>query len=290
MIVKNIALISISIIATQTGLGLAHLIGQSGKSVQGWSVLFICAIWVYLLNWLAYIPASIAQTEKYYDLIGAVSYISMISLAIYLSAPLDLRAQVVSALVILWAVRLGSYLFKRIRHEKSDHRFDELKTNPFRFLITWTVQAAWVVITSLCALVILSSNPTLRWDIFATIGLAIWVFGFTIEVVADWQKSQFKRNPENKGRFIQTGLWSRSQHPNYFGEIVLWIGIAIIAFPILSGWQYLALLSPVFVILLLLKISGIPILQKTAKERWGNEIEFQKYHQSTPILIPKLFK
>lgn len=108
-------------------------------------------------------------------------------------------------------------------------------------------------------------------DLFAMIGFLIWVFGFAFEVIANSQKRKFSADPQNKGRFIQTGLWSRSRHPNYFGEIMLWLGIAIIALPVLQGWQWVALISPVFVTLLLTRVSGVPMLEKKADTKWGGQ-------------------
>jgi len=110
------------------------------------------------------------------------------------------------------------------------------------------------------------------------------------EVVADTQKSRFNTDPANKGKFIQSGLWSRSRHPNYFGEIVLWIGIAIIAVPVLQGWQWIAMISPLFVTLLLTRVSGVPLLEKKAGKKWGGQVDYEEYKKNTPVLIPRLTK
>ena len=122
------------------------------------------------------------------------------------------------------------------------------------------------------------------------IGLIIWILGFTFEVVADAQKSRFRADLQNKDKFIQSGLWSLSRHPNYFGEIVLWIGIAIIAVPVLKGWQWVCMISPVFVTVLLTRISGIPPLEKRADEKWGGQNGYEEYKAHTPVLIPRLPK
>jgi steroid 5-alpha reductase family enzyme len=116
----------------------------------------------------------------------------------------------------------------------------------------------------------------------------VWVFGFAMEAIADYQKSRFNASPANQGKFINTGLWSRSRHPNYFGEIVLWVGVAIIALPVLQGWQWVALISPVFVTLLLTRISGVPLLEKKADEMWGGQEDYEAYKKNTPVLIPRL--
>jgi steroid 5-alpha reductase family enzyme len=120
------------------------------------------------------------------------------------------------------------------------------------------------------------------------VGFLIWVFGFAFEVIADSQKSRFKADPANEGKFINTGLWARSRHPNYFGEIVLWIGVAVIAFPVLQGWQLVTLISPVFVTLLLTRISGLPMLERRADETWGGQEDYEAYKGRTPVLIPRL--
>ena len=138
------------------------------------------------------------------------------------------------------------------------------------------------------ALVTITTTYRKELEVFALIGFLIWSCGFVIEVVADIQKSRFNANPENKGKFIQTGLWSRSRHPNYFGEIILWFGVTMIALPVLQGWQWVALISPVFVTILITRISGIPLLEKKADKKWGGHEDYQIYKQKTPVLIPRL--
>jgi steroid 5-alpha reductase family enzyme len=277
------------LVFTALGLGVAFGIGQIGQLHQTLPIILICAIWAYVLNWLAFIPAILAKTEKYYDLIGSLTYISTISLAVYLSAPISVVGWVVAAMVMIWAIRLGSFLFLRIKRDKHDKRFDEIKTNRFRFLLTWTLQGAWVVLTSAAALTVITSTNQAQWGVITTIGFVLWAIGFAIEVIADSQKSAFRKDIANKNKFINSGLWARSQHPNYFGEILLWVGVAVMAVPILSGWSWLALISPLFVMFLLLKVSGIPMLQKAGLKKWGDNPDYMAYRENTPKLIPKLF-
>jgi steroid 5-alpha reductase family enzyme len=277
------------LVFTALGLGVAFGIGQIGQLHQTLPIILICAIWAYVLNWLAFIPAILAKTEKYYDLIGSLTYISTISLAVYLSAPISVVGWVVAAMVMIWAIRLGSFLFLRIKRDKHDKRFDEIKTNGFRFLLTWTLQGAWVVLTSAAALTVITSTNQAQWGVITTIGFVLWAIGFAIEVIADSQKSAFRKDIANKNKFINSGLWARSQHPNYFGEILLWVGVAVMAVPILSGWSWLALISPLFVMFLLLKVSGIPMLQKAGLKKWGDNPDYMAYRENTPKLIPKLF-
>jgi steroid 5-alpha reductase family enzyme len=268
---------------------LVALAGSQGGSSIGGMPLFALAVGLaFLIQWLVFIPSYYLQTEKFFDLTGSITYISVITLALLLSAGVDGRSILLWALVVIWALRLGSFLFRRIRKAGKDDRFDELKTSFLRFLNVWTIQGLWVTFTMAAALVAITTTTRKELDIFTIVGFVIWIIGFTIEAVADAQKSRFNANPDNKGKFVHTGLWSRSRHPNYFGEIVIWIGVAVIALPVLQGWQWVALISPIFVTLLLTKVSGVPLLEKKADEKWGGQEEYEAYKKRTPVLIPRL--
>lgn len=265
---------------------LVALAGSSGSATVGSVAVFaVCALLAYGINWLVFIPSNRRKTEHYFDLTGSITYVSVVIVALLLSDDLDARALIVGAMVIVWAVRLGSFLFRRVRRDGRDGRFDEIKVDPLRFFMTWTLQGLWVLLTLAAALAIITSVERKAIEIVGIIGIAIWLGGFAIEVVADRQKSAFKQDSDNEGRFITTGLWAWSRHPNYFGEIVLWIGVAVMAVPILSGWRWVTLISPVFVILLLTRVSGIPMLEKRAEDRWGDEDEYRRYVESTPVLV-----
>lgn len=257
---------------------------------EGIPLFVFCYILAFGINYLAFIPAYIFQTEKFFDLVGSISFITVITAAIWLAPEWDARAWIVFGLVIIWAVRLGTFLFTRILKEGKDGRFDDLKPNFMSFLTVWTLQGLWVSISLSAALVIICGPLKKPLDIFAIIGLAVWLIGFILEAVADAQKSKWRANPDNKGKFIRSGLWSISRHPNYMGEMMIWIGIAIIAVPVLQGWQFFALISPLFVIILLSRISGIPLLEKRADEKWGGMEDYENYKKNTPLLIPKLFR
>jgi steroid 5-alpha reductase family enzyme len=264
--------------------------GSQGGQTLGTIPLFALAVGLaFLIQWLVFIPSYMRQTEKFFDLTGSLTYISIVTLALVLSKEVDLRTIVLWALVVIWASRLGTFLFRRIRREGKDDRFDELKPSFLRFLNVWTVQGLWVTFTMAAALVVITTSKRVGFDIFAIIGLLIWIFGFSMEALADMQKNRFNANPANKGKFIQTGLWSRSRHPNYFGEIVIWIGVAVIALPVLQGWQWVALISPLFVTLLLTRVSGVPLLEKKSDAKWGGQPDYEAYKQRTPVLIPWLW-
>lgn len=242
----------------------------------------------FVINWVAFIPAFIFQTEKFFDLTGTITYITVTVVAMLLAPVQDARTFLLMGLVIIWSVRLGTFLFKRVLKAGKDGRFDDLKPNFFRFLSVWTLQGLWVTFTMAAALVAMTTSLKKPLGLFAIVGFIIWLVGISVEALADTQKSHWRDNPENKGKFINVGLWKKSRHPNYFGEIVIWIGVAIIAMPVLQGWQYAALISPIFVTLLLTRISGVPMLEKRADEKWGGQEDYEEYKKNTPVLIPKL--
>ncbi|MGZ5382918.1 MAG: DUF1295 domain-containing protein [Acidimicrobiia bacterium] len=267
---------------------LVMLAGSDGSTTVGSIAVFaVCGLLAYVINWVVFVPSNRARTEHYFDLTGSVTYVTVTAVALLLSKDLDARAVIVGVMVGVWAFRLGSFLFRRVRRDGRDGRFDRIKTDPLRFFMTWTLQGLWVLLTLACALAIITGNERRSIGWVAIVGMGIWVAGFAIEAVADQQKSAFKKNTTNEGRFITSGLWAWSRHPNYFGEITLWTGIAIMALPVLSGWRWATLISPVFVVVLLTRVSGIPMLEARAEKRWGDDEEFQTYTRTTPVLIPR---
>ena len=269
------------------GAAIAWAGSQGGASVLGIPIFALSVGLAFAIQWLAFIPAYRLQNESFFDLTGSITYVSVTVIAVLLSPVVDGRSILLLALVVIWAARLGTFLFRRIRKAGKDTRFDEIKPSFIRFLNTWTLQGLWVTFTLAAALAAITTTMRKELDPFAAIGFLVWVFGFAFEVTADLQKSRFRADPNNKGRFIHTGLWAWSRHPNYFGEIMLWVGVAIIALPVLRGWQWVTLISPVFVALLITRISGVPILEKQADERWGGQVDYEAYKGRTPVLIPR---
>jgi len=263
--------------------------GADGGLLRGNMPVFLISGSIgFLLHWLVFVPSFIYQTEHYFDLTGALSFMLTVLVALVNLPGLDIRTLILAVMVSVWSLRLGTYLFLRVKRVGKDVRFDDIKPRFFRFLFTWTMGGLWVLVTiapALAAMTTLFQQP-LGWMSYT--GILLWVVGFGIEVIADQQKTNFRNDPDNKGRFIKSGLWSRSRHPNYFGEILLWIGVALVAMPVLAGWQLLTLISPLLVILLLTRVSGIPLLERKAENTWGNDAEYIAYRNSTPVLIPRL--
>jgi steroid 5-alpha reductase family enzyme len=271
--------------ALAIGVAVAFAGSQGSTQVGAISVFALAGVIAYAINIVAFVPAILRQTERFFDATGSATYLTVIVAALLLSDDVDARALIVGGLVVVWALRLGTFLFARIRRDGRDGRFDAIKTDAPRFLMTWVLQGLWVFLTLACALAVITSETRESLDVFAVVGIIVWLIGFSIEVMADRQKSIFRADPANRDRFITTGLWAWSRHPNYFGEITLWAGILITALPILDGWRWVVLVSPLFVYLLLTRISGIPMLERRALKKWGDDGEYQRYVANTPALM-----
>tara|TARA_B110000116_G_C16775225_1_gene555410 strand:+ start:995 stop:1837 length:843 start_codon:yes stop_codon:yes gene_type:complete len=242
----------------------------------------------FLFQWILFIPAYLFQTEKFYDISGSINYIIIIAYIYYnsyLKFDFNLGNLILSILITIWAVRLGSFLFFRIKKDGEDKRFRSIKPSPTKFFMTWTLQGMWVSICSLCAITGMSSDKGIVINNLFYLGLIIFILGFYIEVIADYQKTKFRNDPKNKNSFVTSGLWAYSRHPNYLGEISLWIGISIISFSSLSNWQFITLISPVFTYILLVHISGITFLEVSGNKKWGHLKSYQEYIKKTPRLL-----
>mgnify|MGYP005628651615 CR=1 FL=1 len=250
----------------------------------GLPLLVSFVLLAFIIQWLAFIPAYAFQTEKYFDLLGSLTYIVLAATALSVSS-LQPGSIAIAAMVIIWAVRLGSFLYTRVKQVGHDTRFRSIKPDFLQFLMTWTFQGMWVSRTFCAGLTALLTAEPHPLDVWVLSGCGLWLAGFMIEVIADRQKTAFRLQESNSGKFIQHGLWAWSRHPNYFGEILLWTGIAVAAFPVLEGLQLVTLISPIFVFFLLTKISGVRMLEAQARRRWGDDPEYKLYLQRTPSIV-----
>jgi len=188
-------------------------------------------------------------------------------------------------LVTVWGTRLATHIFVRKSGKGEDFRYRRWRkewggTFVWRsFLQIFMLQGAVVFVVALPILLIIN-NPGPRLGLLDFCGFLIWLFGFAFEAVGDWQLLQFKKNPDNKGHIIQSGLWRFTRHPNYFGEATLWWGMYLIAFSVPYG--VLAIVSPVLIDFLLLKVSGIPMLEV----KYEGSAEFEAYKRRTNAFFP----
>ena len=267
----------------------AFLVAVLIAGATGIDLVLRVVILAFVIQWIAFLPAYIFQTEKFYDLTGSLTYLSVIWYSLISSSNnfvnLNGANIAIVLLITLWATRLGSFLFMRIHKDGEDKRFRTIKPSATQFFMTWTLQGLWVSLCSMCALTAISSDTGVVMNVLFYIGLGLFLYGFITEVIADKQKTAFRSIPENRDKFITTGLWAKSRHPNFFGEIVLWTGIAVMSFSSLAGLQYLTLISPVFTYLLLVYVSGVRMLEARADKKWGDKEEYIRYKTDTPVLI-----
>lgn len=286
-----------SVISLAVAIVIAYAAGYPGIGNQlagrrdvGPVITYAAGIAI-VIQWVVFIPAFAFQTEKYYDLTGSITYVTLTAATLGYrlgysnrDASLNVRQIVSSAMAIVWALRLGSFLVKRIHRAGKDGRFDAVKPNFAAFLAAWTIQGLWVFLTLLSVLVINTTvvDRALVWT--DAVGWAVWCVGFGIEIVADEQKTAF--NNLKTGKWVEVGLWRFSRHPNYFGEIVLWLGQFIVGCSVYQGGQWIAAMSPLFVAFLLIKVTGIPMLEQRADEKWGTDEDYQRYKKVVSVLVP----
>ena len=276
-----------TLLAIATGGLLAYIGSTRGAhTATGISIYAIVIAGTFILQWIAFIPSWLKRSERFFDSMGSVGFILAVWAALLVSEGSNLRSVAITVCITLWAIRLGAFLTHRIAKTGSDKRFNKIKHDFSLLFMTWTLQALWICVTSSAALVAITSQTTVSSiDAWLVVGAVLWILGMGIEISADFQKSRFRIVPENQNKFITEGLWSWSQHPNYFGEILLWIGIAVMAVPTMYQWQFVTLGSPIFVWLLLTRISGIRMLDAKARKEWGADPEYIQYAKRTPKLI-----
>ena len=280
---KVITNILISVLSFAISYGIAHLTGSV--------IVKNAVLLAYVIHWIAYIPAYIFQTEKFYDLTGSVTYLSVVwfvFLSTYQSISLNFGNLILVLLISIWTIRLGLFLFMRIHKAGEDKRFRSIKTSASQFFMTFTLSGLWVTLCSMCALVAISSPEGLVMNALTYVGIILFIIGFGIEIVADNQKTAFRSIEANKDSFITSGLWSKSRHPNYFGEVLLWFAIAVISFSSLEGLQLITLISPVFTYILLVYVSGVRMLEDMNDKKWADNEQYKSYKKNTPMLFPKL--
>ena len=265
---------------------IAFTISYSVGLATNLEIVIDAILLAFIIQWILFIPAYLLQTEKFYDISGSITYVSVVSYCFfnnYDPENLNIGNVILSIIIVFWALRLGSFLFIRIKKAGEDIRFREIKKSPTRFFMTWTLQGMWVSLCSACALAGIAKGVIINSYFY--IGLTVFFIGFIIEIIADNQKTKFRSNPENKDKFIDSGLWKFSRHPNYMGEILLWLGISIISLSSLEGLEFATLISPLFTYLLLVYVSGIRILEHNGDKKWGHLDSYKSYKKNTPRLI-----
>ena len=237
------------------------------------------------LNGVFFAVAAARRTDVVTDLSYSLTF-ALLAIVLPFTGAREPVQLVASLLVLVWAVRLGTYLFRRILRMKVDHRFDEMRDKPLRFARFWLLQAVAVAVIMLPVSYLLDRDDAPGVGAWAIAGTVLWLAGLLIEAAADAQKSAFRARDENRGRFIANGLWRYSRHPNYFGEILVWWGLFLYAVPFLHGAAFAVVIGPIFITVLLLFVSGIPLLERSADRKYGDDPAYRDYKRRTSILVP----
>ncbi|XP_050255917.1 uncharacterized protein LOC126701661 isoform X1 [Quercus robur] len=251
----------------------SHFLGLTAIVTVGYQLLF-------------FIVTALLKFDKVTDFAGSTNFVIIAILTLVLKGSWHFRQIVLTLLVAIWGLRLGLFLLMRILQWGEDRRLDEMRASLGKLAVFWIFQAVWVWTVSLPVTVVNSSNRNPSLQAEDIIGWIIWSVGFLVEATADQQKLTFKNSPENRGKWCNVGLWQYSRHPNYFGEIFLWWGIFVASTPVLEGAEWLVILGPIFLTLLLLFISGIPLLEESADKKFGNVTGYGLYKRKTSPLIP----
>ncbi|MEM4397383.1 MAG: DUF1295 domain-containing protein [Candidatus Woesearchaeota archaeon] len=244
--------------------------------------ILLSFFFVFLMQMFGFFLGFFFKTDKFTDLFYGLCFAFLALFLLFYNKMFLFLHFVLVLMIFLWGFRLSGYLFYRILKTKKDNRFDEIRNNFFKFLGFWILQATAIFLIMLPSIVFLSSEIK-NITLYNIVGFIIWLIGFLIETIADFQKDAFKK--KHKDKFINVGLWKYSRHPNYFGEILVWIGVFIFTIPVLKGIVWLTIISPIFITFLLLFVSGIPILEKNADEKYGHLKEYQEYKRKTCLLI-----
>jgi len=250
----------------------------------------VTAIWLSFaialaVNGAFFAVAAARRTDVVTDLSYSLTF-ALLAIVLLFTGAREPVQLVASLLVLLWAIRLGGYLFRRILRMKVDHRFDGMREEPLRFARFWLLQAITVAVVMLPVSYLLDRDHPAGFGAWAVAGAAVWLAGLAIETVADAQKSAFRAREENRGRFVASGLWRYSRHPNYFGELLVWWGLFVYAVTALDGAAFAVVAGPLFITVLLLLVTGIPPLERSADEKYGDDAAYRDYKQRTSILVP----
>lgn len=207
---------------------------------------------------------------------------------LFFTQPHQIVSSVLYGLIFIWGLRLSLHIYLRSRNKPEDFRYRQWreawgKTFYWRsYLQVYLLQAFFLFVIS-SPIMLASVSSSIDWSWFTSLGIAIWSLGFCFQAVADYQLAFFVRNRKHKNEIMKSGLWKYSRHPNYFGEILMWWGVFIIVLPLKYGIFFI--ISPVTLSLLLIFVSGIPMLEK----KYEGNVAFQAYKKITPPLVPKFW-
>lgn len=229
--------------------------------------------------------AASLRTDKVTDLSYGLTFIVLALWLLARTPEPPGAALVLAGMVVAWGVRLAGYLFYRILHMGRDRRFDGIREHFWKFLQFWVFQGVvvWIVLLP----VLLWFGAPGAWHAGMAAGLTVWAVGLVLETVADLQKFRAKSRPGGTDRWVDSGLWRYSRHPNYFGELLCWWGVWLF-----TAWDLGPLLAavaatgPAVLTYVLLRVSGVPTLEASARRKWAGDPDYEAYRARTRLLVP----
>ncbi|PIA33575.1 hypothetical protein AQUCO_04100187v1 [Aquilegia coerulea] len=248
--------------------------------------LALTAIITVVYQLVFFIITALLKFDKVTDFAGSTNFIILSIVTLVLKGDWHFRQVILTLLVVIWGLRLGLFLLMRILQWGEDRRLDAMRCNFGKLAVFWTFQAVWVWTVSLPVTVVNASDSHPSIQAVDIVGWIMWAVGLLVEATADQQKLLFKNSTQNRGKWCNVGLWKVSRHPNYFGELLLWWGIFVASTPILEGAEWLVIFGPLFLSLLLLFVSGIPLLEESADKKFSNKADYRFYKKTTSPLIP----
>lgn len=243
----------------------------------------ILVLFTYMSLWFVF--SIFKKRNDVADIAWGLGFVLVTWVSFFLSDQIGMRGILVGFLVSIWGLRLASHIYFRNKGKTEDYRYLAWRKewgNWFyvrSYLQVYLLQGLFLFLIVLPVLIInKSSTSPLIWLDF--VGLIVWLFGFYFETMGDAQLAQFIKNPLNKGKIMQSGLWAYTRHPNYFGEVTQWWGIWLIALAVSGGW--IGIIGPIIITFLILKVSGIPLLEKKMEEN----PDFAEYKKRTSMFFP----
>lgn len=227
----------------------------------------IILIWIYMTGW--YLVATVKKRNDIADTAWGLGFILVNIFSLMFNPSIKLLISLI--LISFWGIRLATHIYNRNKNKKEDYRYEQWKNNAYTKVFMTQGFFMWLICWP-----ILGSMGNMEW--FNLVGILVWMIGFYFEVVGDRQLKKFISNPKNKGKIMQKGLWAYSRHPNYFGEVTMWWGIWLLNFN-LNWWT---IVGPLTISFLILKVSGVPLLEKKYQ---GNK-EFEDYKKRVSVFIP----
>ncbi len=240
-------------------------------------------LFLYMSSWFIY--SLLRKRNDVADVAWGLGFVLLAWASFIISSRFDFLALVVNILVSIWGLRLAWHIHSRNKGKAEDYRYLAWRKEWGKWFYLRSYFQVYILQGALLYVVVfpvlfINLNTGAELGILSAVGLAVWLLGFSFEVIGDAQLARFIKNPENKGKLMQSGLWAYTRHPNYFGEVTLWWGIWLLALPLPYGW--LTILGPLTITILILKVSGVPMLEKKMEEN----PEFKEYKRRVSMFFP----